>query len=193
MDNFKDAFVNILMDNNPDIAIKDNFDYLCTYIPELKAMEHFNQFNPHHLYDVLTHTLVVVKNTPKDLTLRLSALFHDIGKPSTFFKDEKGIGHFYGHEHISVKIAKKFFQKYEFPSEVVRNTLKLIEYHDYPIYAKEKALQKLILKIGPDLIKPLFILKKADISGQSKLNSDRLAILQEAEKILSTLNGKMGA
>ena len=31
-------------------------------------------------------------------------LFHDIGKPRCFTVDEKGIGHFKGHEEISAEI-----------------------------------------------------------------------------------------
>ena len=33
-------------------------------------------------------------------------LFHDIGKPRCFTVDEKGIGHFKGHEEISAEMAK---------------------------------------------------------------------------------------
>ena len=72
-------------------------------MPEIKDMKGFQQHNFHHIYDVLTHTAVVIESTPPLLHLRLAALFHDIAKPRCFTSDEKG-GHFYGHEKLGEEI-----------------------------------------------------------------------------------------
>ena len=66
----------ILMDDKPSILIKENEDYFFSLIPELKVCKGFNQNNPWHIYDVYEHILHVVDETPKDLSLRLVALFH---------------------------------------------------------------------------------------------------------------------
>lgn len=50
-------------------------------IPELALQYKYEQNNPHHDYDLWTHTLNVVENTPKDINLRLGALLHDVAKP----------------------------------------------------------------------------------------------------------------
>ena len=67
--------------------------------------------NSWHIYDILTHTACVVDNTPPVLHLRLIALFHDIGKVHTFTVDERGVGHFYGHNSVSAKRARELFNK----------------------------------------------------------------------------------
>jgi len=67
----------------------------------------FDQNTPYHCYDVLTHTLHSVDNAPPDLKIRLTMLFHDIGKPHRYTEDENCVGHFYGHPAVSVELAEK--------------------------------------------------------------------------------------
>src|SRR5690606_26243215 len=69
-------------------------------IPELIESVGFEQYNPNHDLDVFNHTILVLDNVEPILKTRLAALLHDIAKPRTFTKDEKGIGHFYGHHLI---------------------------------------------------------------------------------------------
>ena len=57
--------------------------------------------------------LHVVDGVPQNIYVRLAAFFHDIGKPYTYFKDDSGIGHFYGHFLKSNKIFLDFSKKYE--------------------------------------------------------------------------------
>lgn len=61
-------------------------------------MVNFQQRNPHHCYDLFTHSLYTVadiKDTAPAL-LRVAAFFHDIGKPSVVMgKQERLV--FYGH------------------------------------------------------------------------------------------------
>jgi len=53
------------------------------------------------------HTLRVVCRTPDDLTTRLGALYHDIGKPDTqAFEEGRGV-HFDGHETAGAAIARQ--------------------------------------------------------------------------------------
>ena len=52
------------------------------FLPELTALE-LEQDPMHHHKDVLAHTIAVVEKTSARLELRLAALLHDIGKPST--------------------------------------------------------------------------------------------------------------
>ena len=81
-------------------------DAAAQVIPELAPCVGFAQRNPHHRYDVYTHsvrTLEAVSPTP---VLRLAALLHDVGKPSSFTLDAQGVGHFYGHPKISAHLAE---------------------------------------------------------------------------------------
>ena len=67
-------------------------DLLDEILPEVANMVGFDQKSPHHNLDLFEHSLKVLENVPKDLPTRLAALFHDTGKPDTFFLDENGHG-----------------------------------------------------------------------------------------------------
>ncbi len=66
-------------------------------LPEVEACFHTPQNNPHHICDVGEHTLRAVAACVNDRNLRWAMLLHDIGKPVTWFTDDKGIDHYYGH------------------------------------------------------------------------------------------------
>ena len=70
----------ILMQGKPSEHIKRNEDLIFDMIPELKVCKGFNQNNEWHIYDVYEHILHVVDNVDNDIVLRLTALFHDVGK-----------------------------------------------------------------------------------------------------------------
>ena len=74
-------------------------DALSAVLPELVAMKGFDQQTPYHIFDVLEHTARVVDGVPPYPLVRWAALFHDMGKPACFFKDENGTGHFYERSH----------------------------------------------------------------------------------------------
>ena len=74
-------------------------------IPELEPAIGFDQRNPHHVYDLYTHTACVTAATPPAVHLRWAGLLHDVGKTACFSIDDDGIGHFYGHDKVSASMA----------------------------------------------------------------------------------------
>lgn len=106
--NDKNYLFDILLSEKPSLLIKDNEDCIFKMIPELEKCKNFDQNNPYHIYDVYEHILHVVDGVPQNIYVRLAAFFHDIGKPYTYFKDDSGIGHFYGHFLKSNKIFLDF-------------------------------------------------------------------------------------
>ena len=65
-------------------------------LPEWDAMVGVKQNTIHHKYDVAEHTLHTLKHVKRDKYLRLTMLFHDMGKPAMKTTDEKGNDHFKG-------------------------------------------------------------------------------------------------
>lgn len=182
-----EEFEKILLGDNPDKEILSRFSDIISLIPELAAMKDFHQNNRYHIYDVLNHTLEVVKHTDADLVLRLSALFHDLGKPHTYTIDERGQGHFYGHGEVSVELTRAILERLGYDNEVINDVLTLITYHDYPLYLREKPLMKLLKQIDHRLIEKLFLLKRADILGQNPEYRFRLDELEQAKQMLKKL------
>src|SRR6202007_3062921 len=68
--------------------------------------------NEGHAYDVWNHNLATAHATrPGDLTLRLAALLHDVGKPRT-----KEGPHFYRHEQVGADMVSEMLQRMRFPN-----------------------------------------------------------------------------
>ena len=168
-DNMKFLF-SILLSDNPNIMIKNNEKFIFFIIPELELCKGFNQNNKWHIYDVYDHILHVIDGVPKDSSLRLSALFHDVGKPLTYTEDKDGVGHFYGHWNKSNEIFLKFSKINNLDNNLVETVSKLIYYHDINIdKMDEKETNKLINELNKEEIEKLFLLKKSDLLAQSPL------------------------
>ncbi|MBQ8430548.1 MAG: HD domain-containing protein, partial [Clostridia bacterium] len=106
---------------------------LAEIIPELNETIGFEQKNKWHIFDVLTHTSVAIDSVKEDLTLKLTMLFHDLGKPECFFVDEKGVGHFYGHPEKSEIIAKKRLKELRCSNQMLNDVCTLVKWHDIPV------------------------------------------------------------
>jgi tRNA nucleotidyltransferase (CCA-adding enzyme) len=134
----------------------------CQIIPELTPCLGFDQQNPHHRYDIYTHTAHVVEAAPAELPVRLAALLHDIGKPATFTLDENGIGHFHGHAEVSAAMADEILQRLKAPNALRQQVVTLIEQHMNPLTADETLLRRRLSRLGAEPLKQLASLQQAD-------------------------------
>ena len=175
-----------LLGKNVKNAMLENYEILGEIIPEIKQMHGFDQKNSWHIYDVLTHTAVVVENTPPVLHLRLTALLHDTGKVHTFTLDENGVGHFYGHNEKSAEIAHEYLTKYKYDNFTKDRVTRLVKIHDTPIEPDKIFIKKRINRIGEKCFFDLIKIKRADNIAQN-LQRVRLDIIDEIEKIATDI------
>lgn len=105
-------------------------DVFCLVLPEMTGIVGLVQHNPHHLYDVYTHTAKTVSLCEADPVLRLAALFHDFGKADTFSQDENGVGHFYNHREYSVQKADAALRRLKSDNATRKTVLFLVDWHD---------------------------------------------------------------
>jgi len=119
--------------------------------------------NEYHAYDVYRHNLVTLDATPPgDLTLRLAALLHDVGKPRT-----KDGPHFYRHEHVGADLIPVMLGRLRLPNETVETVGHLVRQHMYradPDLAP-RAIRRFIQRARPEHLDRLFALRAADITG----------------------------
>lgn len=136
-------------------------------LPELLPMAGFNQFSPYHDKDVFDHTMSVLDNVEADIILRLTALFHDSGKPTSYFMKEDMKGHFYGHENISAEIADSSLKRLKVDNRTRKLVTMLIEKHMVPLTIKKRIkIKKLINELGEENLDYFFKFKLADYGGK---------------------------
>ncbi len=138
------------------------------FIPEIEVMFNFDQKNPHHNKTLWKHTTKSIDKIEPNLALRLTMLFHDIGKPLAQEYDEvKGICHYIGHNTFSVAIAENIMKRLKYSNELIETVKTLILYHDVRFSDNKKHIKRLLSKIGEDNFKLLLKVQRADILAQS--------------------------
>lgn len=164
-------------------------DVLAAVLPELVAMKGFDQRTPYHIYDVLEHTAKVVGSVPPYPLVRWAALFHDMGKPAAFFTDAKGTGHFYGHAHISVELARGVMGRLALSSAFAERVLTLVRCHDDVIEPAPKAVKRALARLNGDveLFAALCDLKRGDALGQAPEYAGRVQLADELERTLENV------
>jgi len=171
MERIREEFNKILISDYPEKGIRllKELKILELLIPEIEMCYEFNQHNINHNKDVFEHTLDVVKNVENNLVLRLSAFFHDIGKPLSFFMDNDGVGHFYGHDKLSVDITRNILVRMKYSNDIINEVLSLIETHMvvYRDEFKNSTVKKLMKKVN---IENLIKFQIADIKATANPN-----------------------
>ncbi len=149
-------------------------------LPQFDRMMETQQNNPHHCYSVGEHTIKAMEEIRADKVLRLTMLFHDMGKTDTKTTDEQGIDHFHGHATQSQKYAERALKKLKFDNDTLYTVSKLTYWHDYKIQTDKKGVRRALNKIGEPLFLLLLEVKKADTMAQSSYK--RAEKLEEIEK-----------
>ncbi len=149
-------------------------------LPEFDACMKTGQNNPHHIYDVGTHTVKSLGYVGNDKVLRLTMLLHDIGKPRTVSTDQNGIDHFHGHAALGMKMAHDIFRRLKFDRETMDRVCNLIKYHDDRFPAEPKNVRRAINRVGVDDFPLLLDVKYADTMAQSSYyQKEKLAEISE--------------
>lgn len=170
-------------------AMLENPETVCAAVPALADSVGFEQNNPHHIYDVYEHTVRAVGFCPYEEDVRLAALLHDSGKPETY-SEKDGVGHFYGHTEASLRLAEQTLAALKCDNATRDTVLTLIKYHDPVIEPSEKAVKRMLSKIGSDALLKLLSLKGADNLAQAPDCADRLARYDEIRDIITEIEAK---
>jgi len=177
----RDELLKILVSPFParGVEIMHKVGLLKYVIPELSRCYGVRQ-NRFHRYTVFKHIMITLQNVEPDPVLRLSALFHDIGKPATK-KKKQGRVTFYGHEKKSACMTRQIMKRLKFSNEVISQVVTLVKEHmlNYSSEWSDSAVRRLISRVGKDLIIPLIMLRKADLIAHGKNKSQEIALLEE--------------
>ncbi|MEU1973203.1 CCA tRNA nucleotidyltransferase [Microbacterium sp. NPDC019599] len=159
------------------------------FLPEIPALR-LEVDEHHHHKDVYEHSLTVLRqaieleearypDAAPDVPLRLAALLHDIGKPSTRKLEPGGGVTFHHHDIRGARMAKKRLQALRFDSDTIGVVSRLIELHlRFFGYAEgawtDSAVRRYVRDAGAELER-LHILTRADVTTRNKRKAARLA------------------
>jgi putative nucleotidyltransferase with HDIG domain len=161
-------------------------------IPELDLCRGVTQ-NAYHKDDVFDHILEVVKNTPKNLTARLGALFHDIGKPQTRSVGEDNRVHFYEHEDVGAEMATAIMKRLKYPGDITNSVNRVVKNHMRLKAAgpegdklSDKAIRRFMADSGEDLDVQLMVMQADNVSHSEVASMpNQIAQLTDRMKVLA--------
>ena len=169
-------------------VLEDYRAVIAEVIPEIRPMFGFDQRNPYHDHDIWAHTARVVEGVPPERVIRLTAFFHDIGKPSTFTQSADGVGHFYGHDASGARIASEILHRMKCDTRTRKQVETLIRIHCVPLSPDDKIVRRRLNRYGEKVVNMLIDLKIADAKAQSARSRDRVQPLFETrEAVLRVL------
>lgn len=143
-------------------------------LPEFDALMETPQNTPYHDKNVGDHTLSAIQAIPKDRILRLSALFHDIGKPRTRKTDETGRDHFFNHPQIGSEMVIQILKRLKFDNATIKTVSRLVRWHDVRPELTQRGIRRAMNRIGPDIFPKLLEVKRADALAHSPLGCEGL-------------------
>jgi poly(A) polymerase len=157
-----------------DTGLSDEF------LPELSALR-MEQDPVQRHKDVLRHTFAVVERCERDVVLRLAALLHDVGKPSTRRITADGVS-FHHHEVVGARMAEERLRALRYPNAVIEDVRKLIElhlrFHGYGEGWTDAAVRRYVHDAG-HLLDQLNQLTRADVTTRDPKRAERFATLQD--------------
>jgi poly(A) polymerase len=185
----RDELSKLLISKNPqpglELLVESGIAELV--LPELPALR-LEVDEHHHHKDVYQHSLTVVAQAislepqygfDRDLTVRLAALLHDIGKPATRKLEQGGSVTFHHHDVVGAKLAKKRLTALRFDNDTIRAVCRLIELHlrffGYSDQQWSDSAVRRYVRDADDQLKRLHILTRADVTTRNQRKADRLA------------------
>jgi poly(A) polymerase len=172
-----DELSELLLAPGPSAALWGAVDSgrMAELVPELPALR-MEQDPIHRHKDVLAHTLAVVDKTSPDLVLRLSALFHDIGKPRTRSFEHGGVT-FRHHEAVGARMTRKRLRAMGYPDDVVADVTELVRlsgrFKGYAEGWSDSAVRRYARNAGP-LLGTLNELVRCDCTTRNRAKAANL-------------------
>jgi tRNA nucleotidyltransferase (CCA-adding enzyme) len=165
-------------------------------LPELLPTIGFEQ-NDFHIHDVFEHTLWVLERAPHELTIRLAALFHDLGKPASFSVGENGERHFYRHEELGEGICVEAMRRLKFSNEMTKAVSTIVRHHMRPLDCGPSGVRRILRDVGEhyDIWRQIKIAdappRMAEEEFKARLNSFDAMVGAEFERKKGSVYGKL--
>ena len=184
----RDELIKTLMSNNPlpGLRLLVETGLARYFLPELPKLR-LEIDEHHHHKDVYEHTLTVLEQAivleerlgGPNLTIRLAALLHDIGKPRTRVLIEGGGVSFHHHEVVGAKMSSKRLKELRFDSETVDAVSQLVflhlRFHGYGSGEWTDSAVRRYIRDAGNLLEYLHVLTRADCTTRNQRKAAQLS------------------
>ena len=184
----RDEFIKTLMSPNPRLGLTLLVEtgLADKFLPELPKLK-LEIDEHHHHKDVYEHTLTVLEQAialeerlaGPNLTLRLAALMHDIGKPKTKELIPGGGVSFHHHEVVGSRMTKERLRILRFDNHIIKDVAQLVflhlRFHGYGSGEWTDSAVRRYVRDAEDLLTHLHLLTRADCTTRNKKKADLLA------------------
>jgi poly(A) polymerase len=184
----REEFSKTLMSPNPrsGLVLLVDTGLAAIFFPELPKLK-LEIDEHHHHKDVYEHSLTVLDQAiaheerlgGPNLTIRLAALMHDIGKPRTRELIPGGGVSFHHHEVVGAKMSKKRLKELRFDRKTIDEVSSLVflhlRFHGYGGGGWTDSAVRRYIRDAGDLLTHLHVLTRADCTTRNKRKADQLA------------------
>ena len=130
-----------------------------------------------------------------DLTGRLAALLHDVGKPATRRFEPGGKVSFHHHDVVGAKLVRKRLKALAYPSQIVKDVSKLVElhlrFHGYGDQGWTDSAVRRYVRDAGDQLERLHILTRSDCTTRNRRKAERLEFAyDDLERRIADLTAK---
>ena len=174
----RDEFDKLMVvdDPTPGLWFLADTGLMDQFLPEFSKMR-LEQDPIHRHKDVLTHTIAVIAKTSTDRLVRLSALYHDVGKPRTRSIGEGGVS-FHHHEVVGARMTRERMKALRYSSEDIEAVSRLVflhlRFHTYKMGWTDAAVRRFVRDAG-DLLPELIELTRCDCTTRNERKAQELA------------------
>jgi poly(A) polymerase len=184
----RDEFIKTVMGQKPKLGITLLVEtgLANIFLPEVPKLK-LEIDEHHHHKDVYEHSLTVLEQAiaieerlgGPNLTLRLAALLHDIGKPKTRQLIAGGGVSFHHHEVVGARMCKERLRTLRFDNQLINDVAKLVflhlRFHGYGSGEWSDSAVRRYVRDAGELLTHLHLLTRADCTTRNKKKADLLA------------------
>ena len=176
---------------------------LVELLPEFERAIGFEQESRYHDLTVDEHTFAVVQaaaDADMSLSVRLAALFHDLGKPHVAWRSTDGRLHYYAkpgysqrsHEQVGAELAAGALRRLRYPNALRTRVTRIVRHHMFQI-GNGDALRarRFLAKHGDELAFELVDHKEADFRGKRSASEAPVADLEKVDRFRQTLRREL--
>jgi len=174
----RDEFDKLMVvdDPTPGLWFLADTGLMDQFLPEFSRMR-LEQDPIHRHKDVLTHTIAVIGKTSTNRLVRLSALYHDVGKPRTRAIGDAGVS-FHHHEVVGARMTRERMKALKYSTEDVEAVTRLVflhlRFHTYKMGWTDSAVRRFVRDAG-DLLPELIELTRCDCTTRNERKAQELS------------------